>query len=189
MASQSPLDSKAIGAMCVNIVEESFRQMGNLSFSQDPVSVKRDIIEYSSRMRVFGMEMFNGPCYISVVNYYFSQSHVQRHDACGAFVLYVEEGSSEKLFKALGYRDFHDEDEATMLETCGKLCNVLGGNFKNELAKQGFGDLVMSAPQNYHNSVPEGVEFHYDEYSKSETSFYLWKEKIVAADITLSLAR
>ncbi len=178
-------DPQIIATTCMRVVESTIQQMCNLTFSQSPQSVPRDIIEYDSRMRIFGMEIFNGPCYISVVNYYLTPKHLEDHDACGAFVLYLEEKVAGQLLKAL-FKGFDDDEESVMLDTCGQFCHILGENFKNEISKQGYLDLSMSAPQNYRNNCPEGVEFHYDEYIKYETSFYFWKEKAMAVDITLS---
>lgn len=185
MAAKKALDSKTLTTTCINIVESTMQQMGNLQFSKPPESVERKIIEYHSRMRVFGMEIFNAPCYISVINYYLSDRHQKNHDSCGAFVLYIEEENAGKLLKTLGYKGLDETDPAAMSEACGELGNVLGGNFKNEMAKLSGVSLITSAPANYHNTVPEGAEFHFGEYVKYETSFHIWKQKLLAVDVTM----
>ena len=185
MAAKESTSSQNIATACIKVVENILKQKSILAFTKDPESVQRDIIEYDSRMRVFGMEKFNGPCFMSVINYYFSQEDLKNHKACGAFIFYVEESCAGKLLKALGFKGFDDEDEAAVLKICGEFCEVLAGEYKNELSNVGYKDLVLSAPTNYHNVVPEGVEFSYDEYVKYEMSFHLWKQKAVVVDITM----
>lgn len=186
-AKSKSFDPQVIAKTCMNVVESSLQKMGNLTFTQPPEFSERKIIEYHSRMRVFGMEIFNGPCYISYVNFYLSESHVKAKNPIAAFVFYVEEENAAKIFKALGYKGFNEHEETTMLDTCGELCNMLAGNFKKEIAQLGYQDLVMSAPVSHYNSVPDGVDFHYDQYVKFETSFYLWKQKLLAIDVTMGL--
>ena len=183
---QKSFDPQAIAKTSISVVEAAVLQMGNLTFSQQPEFVERKIIEYNSRMRVFGMEIFNGPCYISVVNYYLSQKHLENHDSCGAFVLYLEEDNAGKFLKSLGQKGLNENDPTVMQDACGEFCNTLAGNFKNELSKFGYSNLISSAPQNYYNTIPEGVEFHFSEYVKYETSFHFWKQKIMAVDVTIN---
>ena len=147
--------------------------------SKDPETFQKEIIEYESRMRVFGLEKFNGPCYLSVVNYYLTQGDLDAHKSCGTFILYLEEESTGKLLKSLGYSGFTDEDEDIVMDKCSEFCKILAENFKNELVPLGFRDLVISAPTKHKNDVYEGVEFPYSEYGMHEAHFYLLKKKTV----------
>ena len=178
-------DAKIISAACVRAVEYALKQLSSLSFTSEPAFVQREIIEYDSRMRVFGMEIFNGPCYISTVNYYFSETDAKGHNACGAFVLYLEESAAARLFKSLGFKNYNEDDDVKMMATAGELCQTLAEAFKKELSGLGYQDLIIGQPLNYHNFVPDGVEFSYDQYVKCETSFTLWRQKVLVVDVTL----
>lgn len=178
-------ESQPIATTCLKVIQEAIQSKSMQVFSQDPVIAQREIIEYDSRMRVFPMEKFNGPCYITVVNYYLTDQDLKNHNAYGAFVLYIEEECAGKLLKSLGHKGFDEDDEETVLDICSEFCKLLASNYKNELKNLGYKDLVMSDPLKYHNVVPEGVEFNYSEYVKYELSFYLWKQKALVVDITL----
>ncbi|MCA9407140.1 MAG: hypothetical protein KC733_00480 [Candidatus Omnitrophica bacterium] len=182
---EEKFDPQVLATTMMGGVKSIFEKMSTLTFSQDPEFKEREIIEYDSRWRVFGLEKFNSACYVAVINFYRSTADQELHKACGAFVLYIEEGNAAKLLKALGYPDVDDEDLSIMFDIVGELCNVLAGQFKNDLLGLGFPDLVMSAPQKYRNDVPDGVEFEYEQTTYYELSFFLWKEKVFVIDATL----
>ncbi len=175
-------DNQVLNTMIMGVVEDTFKQMCHVAFSAEPVVVERDIIEYDGRMRLSPMEKFNGPAYVAVVNYYLSQKHLDVHDAVGTFVLYVKEDMVEKLFKAFGRPASEAEDEANCLDIIGELCNIIGGNFKNELLTLDFIDLTLSSPYKYKNVVPDGAQFDYNLFKKQEISFSFWKERCVVVE-------
>ena len=175
-------DNQVLNTMIMGVVEDTFKQMCHVAFSAEPVVVERDIIEYDGRMRLSPMEKFNGPAYVAVVNYYLSQKHLDAHDAVGTFVLYVKEDMVEKLFKAFGRPASEAEDEANCLDIIGELCNIIGGNFKNELLTLDFIDLTLSSPYKYKNVVPDGAQFDYNLFKKQEISFSFWKERCVVVE-------
>jgi len=49
-------------------VESTLTKMCNVAFSQEPEFEVRDIIEYRGKMRTFGLEKFNAPCFLAAVN-------------------------------------------------------------------------------------------------------------------------
>ena len=52
-----------VAEACIKVVEDAFRRMAPaITFSQAAESIDQNIIEYESRMRVFGMEIFNATC-------------------------------------------------------------------------------------------------------------------------------
>ena len=183
MPTKQKSDAK-LATSCIKVVEDTLKKMSALTFSQDPEPFERTLIEYESRMRVFGMEIFNGTCFISVVNYYSSEQNKQNHDAVGAFVFYLEESAAGRILKALGYREFDEDDEAAVLEKTGQFTQVLAEAYKNEI---GQSNLILSAPKGYRNTVPEGVEFSYDQFTKYQIDFFISKQKAIAVDITLKV--
>lgn len=164
-----------------------FKQAG-LEYTKDPEVVERNIIEYDSRLRLFGMEKFNNPCYLSVINFYKSAQDQKNKSAVGAIVVYVEDECVERVLKAIGHpvKDF--EDEENVFENMGAFCKDIVDGFKGQLSSKGYGSLIASDPMNYRNSASEGVEFNYDEYSMYELCFHFWKTKAVALDITFAPA-
>ena len=185
MSAKDSTSAPSIATGCIKVVEDLLKSKPGITLTKESEFVQRDIIEYNSRMRVFGMEKFNGPCFISVINYYSSEVDLKAHKAGGAVVLYIEEGNAAKLLKALGFKKFDEEDNDAVLKMCGEFCTLLAEDYKKELSSLGYKDLVLSAPSNYLNGVPEGVEFSYDQYVKYEMSFYLWKQKTVVLDVTM----
>ena len=172
-----------VAEACIKVVEDAFRRMAPaITFSQAAESIDQNIIEYESRMRVFGMEIFNATCFIAVINYYLSEQHQKNHDASGALVVYIEESVAGRLLKALGYRDFDEDEEGAVLEKLGQFAQVLAESYKQEIGQPG---LILAPPKTYRNTVPEGVEFSYDQYTKYQTKFFIWKQKALAVDVTL----
>ena len=185
MSAKESTSAQNIATSCIKVVEELFKSKPNVTFTKEAEFVQRDIIEYNSRMRIFGMEKFNGPCFISVINYYLTEVDLKAHKACGAVVLYIEESCAGKLLKSLGYKGFDDEDNDSVMKICGEFCTSLTDEYKKELSSLGYKDLASSTPSNFYNGVPDGVEFNYDEYVKYEMSFFLWKQKAIVLDITM----
>jgi len=65
------------------------------------------------------------------------------------------------------------------------LAGIKDRPLKSALNSQGYGSLILSEPSSFENECPGGVEFDYKEYTYYEIDFYLWKEKVLAVDITL----
>lgn len=178
-------DAQKYAAKMIDVVQGVFRQKSSIEFSQDPVIVDKNLIEYDSRMRVFGLEKFNGPSYASSVSFYRSQQQMQSHDACGVMNLFIEEEAAGKLLKSLGYTGFDDSDDDAVLEHCADFCNTIAGNFNAELSKMGFSNLSMSDPLKEKNNIAAGVDFPYSQYIYHEVQFFIWKQKAVAVDIVM----
>jgi len=179
-------DPQVIATTLMGCVQDTFEKMCHVTLSKPPEFIEKDIIEYGSRMRVFGPEKFNGSCYIAAINFYLNQQKFKEDDSCGVMVLYIQDETTGKLMKALGQPGLDEDDEETLLDTCGEFCNVIAGQFKNELRSFGYIDLVISAPLKYKNDIPEGVNFKYSEYKLYELSFHIWKEKLIVVDATMS---
>ncbi len=179
------LISKDSAATFLETTKALFVKMCKANFSEPPTMVRKDILEYNGRMRVSGMEKFNGPTYISFINFYKTTKDMQDHKACGAVILYIEDYSVDKMLKALGFSGFDDEDEKAVADICGQFCSMIGDAFRSDLLSKGFIDLIISPPANYRNIVPAGVEFSFDQYEKHELSFSFWNQKVVVVDFSL----
>ena len=179
-------DLKNLAGTLAEIVEKSFQGAFPVNFSDKPAIEVRDIIEYDGRMRVSGMEIFNGPTYISAVNFYRSAKEQAEGKACGAIVIYLKEGQLEALLKGAGFKGVDDEDGQSVMNACAELSKTIAVNFKNELKGKGYSELILSSAKSYQNNVPSGIDFSFDQYQKYEISFSIKGEKSLAADLTLS---
>lgn len=171
------LDPQVIATTVMGAVSNVITTMCHQEFTQEPKFREKEIIEYNSRMRVFGLEKFNGPSYISSVNLYRNNgSHDIQNvdDVLGTMVLYLEPEAAQKIIKSLGM-EINVNDENMILDNCGEFCNLVAGQYKNKIMEMGYEDLILSAPTNFINDVPGGVRFCYDEYRYYETEFFLWK--------------
>ncbi len=169
----------------IETITASFKSKSNLNFSQDPDSSEKNVIEYNSRMRVFGLEKFDGPCFLSAVSFYASQKHLEDHDPCGVIVVFLDEEAVLKIMKGFGNMTRAD-DEETLMVGCGEFCKLIAGDFQNAIGSLGYRNLVVSSPINYKNDAPEGIEFPYSEYKFHEANFYLWKKKTMVVNVVLA---
>lgn len=166
-------------------IKKLFKERGEIEFAKEPVLVKRTIIEYHGRMRADGMEKFNHPTYVAFVNYYVDAKSMEKHNALGALVVYVEQGYIVPLMKKLKYPPIDDEDENAMKDGCGALCNIIAGAYKSAMVTGGYAELEMSHFSTYRNTAANGVEFCFKEWDKYEISYYLDGEKRLVVELTM----
>lgn len=176
-------DKKILNTASIRVVEDAFERMLHVNSSGDPISAEKDIIEFDSRMRVFPMEKFNGPCYIAAVNFYLSPKDFENSRAVGAFIFYIKEDFAEKLLKAFNRSIKDAEHEDALMDVVGEMAKIIAGNLKNEIAGAGYIDLTVSEPLKYKNHVSDGVQFDYSLYTKQEISFTYWGHKCVAVEV------
>lgn len=180
------IDSQVLMTTVMGVVEQTLAKMSGIMPTEAPQTKEADIIEFYGRMRVMNMNDFNAPVYVSVVNYYLTQEDMNKGKAKGVLVLYVDAENASKLYKFLGFTVPDDEDDESMLDGCGELCNLIGGALKNELANVGYVNLVMSAPEYYKNSVTDGVKFSLDQKKKYQFSFFYWKRKTLVLEVSMA---
>lgn len=184
MAAEKESALKNMATKLAGIVEKTFKSATPpINLAENPLVVERYIIEYEGRMRVSGMEIFNGPTFISAINFYRSSKEQEENKACGAIVIYFEAENTEPFLRALGHKNIDEDDVQTVLNACGAVCKTIAERFKSEM---GFSDLILSAPKSFHNYVPSGIDFSYDQYQKFEISFFIKAQKILAVDLTMS---
>lgn len=179
-------DPQVIATTLMGCVQDTFEKMCHINFSQQPSFIEKTIIEYQSKMRLFGLEKFNGPCYIGIINLYLDKHFYDKKNSCGVIALFVQEDIAPDLVKSMGNRGLDADDPEIILDTVGEFCNVVVGQFKNELRSFGYKDLTISAPMKYHNDVPEGVDFPYAETKYYEISFFVKKEKVFVVNVTIA---
>lgn len=166
-------------------IADLFKEKGEIKFSKDPAMERKNIIEYNGRMRADGMEKFNDPTFVSTVNFYVSAKDMERHNAIGALVVYVEQAYIVTLLRLLKYPPVDDENIEAMKDSCGTLCNIIAGRFKSTISSSGFIELEMSPFSNYRNTASAGVEFCFKEYDKYELTFYIDNKKRMVVEMTM----
>ena len=165
---------------------QMLEKLTGISPSEEPKVEESEIAEYDDRMRASGVEKFNSTTYISVVNFYLNQTDMERRKTKGAMVLYFENENMSKFLKAFGIKFPEDEDSQSMMDAGGEVAVAVADAFKAELARKGFADLVASKPSNYRNNVIEGVEFSIDQKTKQTVSYFYFRTKVIAADLTMA---
>lgn len=179
-------DPQIIATTLMGCAQDTLQKTCQITLSQKPTFIKREIIEYDSKMRLLGLEKFNGPCYLSSINFYLDQQHFSDKICCGVVALFVEEAFAEIVAKSFGQKGLDCEDPEIIMDCSGEICNVIVGQFKNELRSFGYSNLVISAPIKAINDIPEGVDFPYGEDSYYELSFVVKGEKVMVAIIVLA---
>lgn len=162
-----------------------FKERGEVRFSAEPVPVKKNIIEYQGRMRANGMEKFNNPTFVSCVNYYASAKDMEKHNALGAVIVYIEQSFVVDILRMLKYPPADDENMDALCDCCGTLCNIIAGRFKSAVSSMGYIELEMSSFVSSRNSITKGVEFCFKEYDKYEIPFYINGTKRLIVEMTM----
>ena len=163
-----------------------FKEKGEMKFSKPPAPKLKSIIEYNGRMRADGMEKFNNPTFVATVNFYLNAKEMEKHNALGAVVVYIEQGYVVDLLRLLKYPPVDDENMDALRDCCGTLCNIIAGRFKSAISSIGFIELEMSAFASYRNTAPRGVEFCFKEYNKYEIEFYITDIKRLVIEMTMA---
>ncbi len=184
--SAKSLDSQIIASAVLGSVEGALSNLPGIIPTDSPKTKELEIEEYEGCMKATGVEKFESSSYLSVINYYLSNSDLEHHKPKGTLILYLGSENAGKFYKALGFKVPEDEDDASMLEACGKFCNSLGESFKNKLKESGYGGLVMSIPENYKNSVMGGAEFSAEQATIQEFSFFYWRNKAIVVEVVFA---
>ena len=163
-----------------------FEQKCKTEFIGTPEIVEKDLIEYNSHMRVFGLEKFNGPCYISAINLFKNDEDLKKNRSIGAVILYIEETTASDLIKAMGQKGVDHEDIDTITSYTGEFCKTIVDQFKNNLNSLGYNNIISSEPFNYQDDIPGGVNFSFKESKFSELSFVVNKEPAIKVDLTIA---
>ena len=103
----------------------------------------------------------------------------------GVLILYVEKEYLPKLMKLLQYPPVDDENEDSMLDSIGTLCNIIAGRFKSEIKASGYIDLEMSHFINYRNNAVVGIDFCRSEYDMYQMDCVIDKVRRVSFDMTI----
>ncbi len=179
-------DPQIVNPILIGFIEELITTKGLLVPTKPSEAAAKPIDEYEGRMRINAAEKFDVPVYIAETNFYLSQGEMNSHHSRGAMIFYMDAEVADKVFKAAGLQVPYDEDDGSMEELCGQLCQLVVDNLKDQLAAAGYITFVVSKPAVYKNTIPQGVEYSKDQDEKQELCFYFLKHKAVVIDWTLA---
>ena len=182
------IEKEALAESFRDCIQKTLEEHCSVIFTKEAKVEQRDIIEYASRLRVFGLEKFNDSCYIGVVNLYETPEELKQKKTCGIIIIYVREESAERLFKAL-LKGQEGEDEELLMENTKELCRLVFQNFKRKVVQFGYQNLLAGEQEVYLSNVEEGVPFPYDEDTLYQVNCTLWREKVLVAELVLAPAK
>lgn len=174
-----------LATLLSNEVKEMLKEQGGIHLSRSPLLAQRPITEFVRRIRIDGMEKFNGPTLVAFVNFYRNVKEMHKTKVLGALVFYVEEAYLPELLKKLQYPAIDYEDEAGLIDACGTLCNIVAGRFKSAMAKVGYKELEMSPFMSFKNTSINGVPFDPSQEFKQEISYEIDQRKRIVVELTM----
>lgn len=180
----NPLYVQAV--MLSEVVKRTLKQKANIDLSQAPSIKTIPIVAFMKKMRVSGMDKFNGKTYIATVNFYDSKKNMEKHKSAGIVIVYMEEKFIPYLLKQLGYPDLDNEDKKDIEDAIGTFCNLIAAKFKQGIIQLGYIELEMSHFSSYENDVPGGVEYDLKQNQKYEISFDIKGIKRIVVDFTMA---
>jgi len=166
-------------------IKRILKKKARIILSKKPTFKLIPIVEYMGRMRVSSLEKFNGPTYISCINFYINQKEMEKRNELGTLIIYIGENYIVNLFKKLGYPGIDEENYEVLEDACGTFCNIIAGKFREGLTQLGYVELGMSHFSSYRNEIFEGVAFDLNEEQKYEMSFEIFGKKCIMADLTM----
>lgn len=169
-----------------DVLEKIFQRIGRLTFSQEATIERKDILEYERKMRISALEKFNTAGYVAAINYYKTQRDKDINKACGAMVVYLVEQGIGKLLEATGIPKFDEDDSELVIDKCCVFCQNVSNGFVRDLATKGYKDVIPSDPFGNRNTIPQGVDFSYDQYDKYDISFTVKDTKVIVIEITMA---
>ena len=174
-----------VQALLLGKVVKHIFDKASIRLSSKPKLTARPIISFMKRMRVSGLEKFSGKTFLSVINFYRSDTDLKRRKTAGALVVYISEENIYHLVKQLDYPVENEEDHAALMDSCGALTNLVAGSFKSGLIELGYQEIRMSHFSSYENTVIDGVEYDPRESQYYEVVFEVQGQPCLTIDLTM----
>ncbi len=145
----------------------------------------KPIVSFKNRMRVSGIEKFDGVTYISVVYFYLNQEAMKEERPVGTLIVYMEDEYVEEFLRKLDYPKIDEDDQEAVEDACGTITNLIAGNFKSGLTQLGYQELMMSHFMSYRTEVINGVEYDPSQTQKYEISFDVRNRRRIVAELVM----
>ena len=174
-------------ALC-SAIKKIFFEKSETTFSSEPRLEKKFITEFERKMRVDAMEKFNTITVFSTVEFASNEENLQRQEFMLTLVVYLEQNFLPDFLRLLQYPYIDFEDEVEVKDGCGTLANLIAGQYKREMAKLGYRDLMMSPFESHINTAPNGVGIPRGLTEKFELSFDVdGTKRLVVELVTLDM--
>ncbi|MBF0504646.1 MAG: response regulator [Candidatus Omnitrophica bacterium] len=164
-------------------VKKVFYEKSGTKFSSVPKLRKKLIVQYDDKMRIDAMEKFNAPTVFSVLEFAANEEALNRQEYVLTLIVYLDREYLAELLRLLQYPYIDSDDEKELKDGCGTLVNLIGGQYKREMAAVGHEDLAMSHFRSYINSAGEGLEFPSGSTDKYEISFDIEDVKRIVVEV------
>ncbi|MEI6438097.1 MAG: hypothetical protein WCO69_05050 [Candidatus Omnitrophota bacterium] len=174
-----------LSVLLVAAVRKVLSQKGDIHLSQEPRISEKETIQFAHRMRVDGLEKFNGRTLIAALNFYIDKEHMDHDKALGALIVYIPEDYIARLMWLLEYGRIDEDDEDEVLDACGTVTNLIAGYFIKELSGHGYVHLEMGHFTTFVNSPLNGIDFHSQEKVKHEMEIFIRDEKRMVLELTM----
>lgn len=166
-------------------VAKMLRVKGDIYLSSDAVIKERKIIQFARRMRVDGLEKFDGRTVFSSVTFHIDRDRMEQDKAIGALVVYIPVDYIARLMWLLEYGRIDEDDELVVMDACGTITNLIAGYFVKELSAHGYIFLEMSHFESYINTAVNGINFSPEQDVKHEIEFLIKGDKKIVAELTM----
>ncbi len=169
-------------------VKKIFYEKTATTFTGEPKMVKKPIIHFVRRMRVDAMEKFNTTTVFSVVEFAPNEEGLHKQAYMVSLIIYLEQKFLPEFLRLLQYPYIDSDDEEEVKDGCGTIANLIGGQYKRELAQLGYKDMMMSPFESHINSAMDGVGIPDGPTEKYEISFEIeGAKRLVVEMITLEM--
>lgn len=168
-----------------DVIKKYLRDRGEVALSKDPVLERSPIVEFNNQMRVFDIEKFSTPTFVSTISYYATMDDLRAHRALGFLVIFIEQSYLPALLKMLKYPEIDWDDTQALRDASGSLCNVIAGQFKTEIAALSQKELEMSHFSYYDKRTAKGIEFPKGQTEKYEIDFEIDGRRRLCLEMTM----
>lgn len=167
------------------LVVKFFKQNAGVDFSKPPQLQREYIREFNQKMRIYGVDKFSMPTFVSSVNYFKTFEDLTNNKPLGVLVVYIPQDYVSRLLTLLHYPDVDEKDDNALKDACGTFANVIAGQFKSAVSSMGFIELEMSHFTNYLNTSLKGVDYCIEQREKYEIAFELYGQKRLVIEMSM----
>ena len=169
-------------------IKKIFFERSKMTFSSEPRLEKKVVTQFVHRMRVDAMEKFNSTTVFSVLQLAANEESLERHQYLVTLIVYLERKFIPDFLRLMQYPYIDADEDIECKDGCGTLTNLIGGQFKKELAVLGYKDLMMSPFESFINTTPDGVGIPIESFEKFELSFDVeGTKRLVVEMVTLDM--
>ncbi|MBF0217481.1 MAG: hypothetical protein HQL30_10860 [Candidatus Omnitrophica bacterium] len=179
----------------MNALEETIVGLCKRKLEAGAEASRCEIITWYRKMKLFVLEKFHKPTYVSVVNLYKSEREKASGSPFGIVITYVDKGTASSILNMMrllpSTESMQVVDKESMrgfaVKGCGDLARSIAERVVAEMKGLGHEGLVMSDPENI--TEPKNVLLPYNENvtEKYEFLFPVREKESVYVDIVMPI--